>query len=170
MRQFSFWLVLLVLVPGLGVADSLQAVGKTVDDFHAAASRADQDTYLGLLTGEAVFLGTDGTERWQGKAFRVFVESHFSKGQGWTYISTERHVTISASGDSAWFDEMLAHDSLGVCRGSGALQRTADGWRIAQYNLSVPIPNSMVGEVAEQIIALGARKPALSTGQVFPAP
>ena len=156
MRHFVCWLVLMITVPGALAADSVKAVDGALDAFHGAASRADQATYLGLLTEDAVFLGTDGTERWQGQAFRQFVQSRFSKGQGWTYTPTERHITISESGKTAWFDEMLNHEGLGICRGSGALEHTAQGWRIAQYNLSVPIPNSLVDEVVGEIKALGS--------------
>ncbi len=129
-------------------------IGDTLDAFHTAASEADLDGYLGLMTAEMVFLGTDGTERWQGEAFREFVTANFSQGRGWTYIASERHIAVSGQGDLAWFDELLDHDQLGRCRGSGVLVREAGGWRIAQYNLSVPIPNSMVISVAEVIRGL----------------
>ena len=56
----------------------------------------------------------------------------------------------------ARFDELLAHDRLGQCRGSGVLVREGDRWKVAQYNLSVPVPNDIVLDVAERIRAMGA--------------
>ena len=41
----------------------------------------------------------------------------------------------------AWFDEVLAHASYGVLRGSGALRLTDDGWKVSQYVLSFAVPN-----------------------------
>ena len=43
---------------------------------------------------------------------------------------------------------------MGRCRGSGVLVRSDAGWKIAQYNLSVPVPNSMVVTMAAAIQAL----------------
>jgi len=132
------------------------SVEDTLDAFHAAAARADLEAYLGLLTPEAVFLGTDGTERWQGGEFSRFVSGHFSKGEGWAYAAKQRKVTLSDDGKLAWFDEMLDNDQLGLCRGSGVLVLNDGHWRIAQYNLSVPIPNQVVGDFVAQIQALEA--------------
>jgi len=132
------------------------SVEDTLDAFHAAAARADLETYLGLLTPEAVFLGTDGTERWQGDEFTSFVSGHFSKGEGWAYAPKQRQVTLSDNGKLAWFDEMLDNDQLGLCRGSGVLVLNGGQWRIAQYNLSVPIPNPVVLDFVAQIQALEA--------------
>jgi len=49
---------------------------------------------------------------------------------------------------------MLDTPNLGVCRGSGVLVKLGGKWKIAQYNLSVPIPNALVGAIVKQI---GAR-------------
>jgi ketosteroid isomerase-like protein len=137
-------------------ADPRQNIAETLDQFHAAAPKADQAAYFGLMTEEVVFLGTDGTERWQGQAFRDFVESHFSRGNGWTYRLADRQIEISPRGNTAWFDELLDNDQLGRCRGSGVLVRSDAGWKIAQYNLSMPVPNSMAVSLADDIKALEA--------------
>ena len=154
MCRISFWCFCLLLVSTGLSADPRENIADTLNQFHAAASRGDQAAYLGLLTEEFVFLGTDGTERWQGQAFRDFVASHFSKGKGWTYTLANRRLTVSPRGNTAWFDELLDNDHLGRCRGSGVLVRSDAGWKIAQYNLSVPVPNSMVVTMATAIKAL----------------
>ena len=51
-------------------------------------------------------------------------------------------------GDVAWFDESLRSAKLGACRGSGVLLRGGEGWRIAQYNLMMAIPNHAALEAA----------------------
>ncbi len=116
-------------------------IGAALDGFHTAAAKADEKAYFGLLADNAAFLGTDATERWTKEEFRKFCKPYFDKGKGWLYVPRNRHITLTADGKTAWFDELLDSKSYGVCRGSGVLTRAADGWKIAQYNLSIPIPN-----------------------------
>jgi len=47
--------------------------------------------------------------------------------------------------------EALATPNLGPARGSGVLLRKNGVWKIAQYNLSVPIPNALMDEVKQRI-------------------
>ena len=138
-------------------ADPSGDVATVLDAFHRAASESNFEKYSSLISDEMVFLGTDGTERWQGKEFRDFAEPHFRKGQGWTYVPDNRHITMSADGEHAWFDEALENAQLGACRGSGVLVLQQGSWKIIQYNLSVPIPNAMVVDVASEIAALRSR-------------
>ncbi|MFN9993591.1 MAG: nuclear transport factor 2 family protein, partial [Phycisphaerales bacterium] len=46
----------------------------------------------------------------------------------------------------------------GECRGSGVLLRLNDEWKIVQYNLTVPIPNDMLADVARDIRARQSEK------------
>lgn len=131
-------------------------VAAVVDDWHAAAAAADEERYFGHLTDDAVFLGTDATERWTKAEFRVWAHPHFAKGKAWSFASVRRSVSFSPDGSVAWFDEDLATPNLGPARGSGVLVRRGDAWKIAQYNLSVPIPNGVFDDV-KKIIA-GAPK------------
>jgi ketosteroid isomerase-like protein len=142
-------LVCLLSIAAQPAADDTPGVALTA--FHAAAASADLAGYLGLLTDDVVFLGTDASERWEGEAFRAFVRERFSSGTGWTYRQLQSWINVSPDGSWARFDELLQHDRLGTCRGSGLLVRSTDGWRIAQYNLSVPIPNHLVLDVAQEI-------------------
>jgi hypothetical protein len=126
-------------------------VESVLDAFHAAASTADEGRYLGLLAPDAVFLGTDASERWAGEHYRAFVHSFFSRGKGWTYVPSGRFVEIAADGRTAWFDERLENESFGVCRGTGVLQLHDGEWKIEQYNLTVPIPNELAAEIVARI-------------------
>jgi hypothetical protein len=134
-----------------GGAAPVAAVESVLDDFHRAASEADGETYFALFVAEGVFLGTDATERWTVEEFRAYAKPHFDRGRGWTYTPLERHVSISDDGSTAWFDERLHNDGLGETRGSGVLIRRNGAWRVAQYNLTIPVPNELAGEVVERI-------------------
>lgn len=123
----------------------------TLDDFHAAAAAADGERYFGHFARDGVFLGTDATERWTVDQFRAYAKPHFDKGKGWTYRATERHVDVDASGAFAWFDELLENAKLGACRGTGVLRREGSAWKVVQYDLTIPIPNALAEDVAEQI-------------------
>ncbi len=121
-------------------------VARVLDDWHDAAARADEARYFGHFAEGAVFLGTDGKERWTVPEFRAYAHPHFAKGKAWTFRSVRREITFS--GNTAWFDEDLDTPHLGPARGSGVLVRDAAGtWKIAQYNLSIPIPNERFAEV-----------------------
>lgn len=122
-----------------------------LDAFHAAAAKADGPAYFDLLTDDAVFIGTDPTERWTMPTFRAFAEPHFDRGTGWTYVPVARHVALEPDATLAWFDEDLENAKYGRCRGTGVLRRTPEGWRIAQYVLTIPIPNDLAGEIVERI-------------------
>ena len=121
-------------------------VAKVLDDWHAAAATADEERYFGHFAEGGVFLGTDGRERWTVPAFRSYAHPHFAKGKAWSFRATRREITFV--GTAAWFDEDLDTPNLGHARGSGVLVRNDKGiWKIAQYNLSVPIPNERFADV-----------------------
>ena len=142
-------------VPPLAGQDDARAeVSAVLDALHAAASEADFEGYFSLYAGEAVFLGTDATERWTREEFMDYTKARFDTGTGWTYHMLERHIAIAPGGATAWFDERLENANLGETRGSGVLVMEDGGWKIAQYNLTIPIPNEMAREVAQRIRAL----------------
>ena len=134
--------------------DDEAAVSAVLDGIHRLASEADFDGYFGLYTEDAIFMGTDATERWTIAEFKQYAKPAFDRGSGWTYTMTERHVFVSEDGMTAWFDERLENAGFGECRGTGVLVKTEDGWKVAQYNLTVPIPNDLLRDVAAQIRAL----------------
>ncbi len=122
------------------------AIEAALDDWHDAASKADGARYFGHMTSDAVFLGTDASERWTLAEFRAYAEPFFAQGRGWTYTPRERHVFL-APGGIAWFDERLWNEKYGECRGTGVLREERGEWRIAHYNLAFPIPNEVVPEL-----------------------
>ena len=129
------------------VAGEKAAVARVLDELNDAADQADEARYFALYADDAVFLGTDGTERWDLQAFRAFAHPHFAKAKAWSFRSVRRAITISSDGRVAWFDESLATPNLGPSRGSGVLVKAASGWKIAQYNLAIVIPNEKLDAV-----------------------
>lgn len=148
LRQLRVLVLLLTSCSWGALAQQEREIAAALDGFHAAAAAADYARYDASMTADVVFLGTDGSERWQGDGFREFARPHFDSGQGWTYHVLERNITQLPDQPVAWFDEALSHATLGHCRGSGVMVHQQGVWKVAQYNLSVPIPNEMVAEVA----------------------
>jgi hypothetical protein len=128
-----------------------QQVGALLDDWHQAAAVADEERYFGYFAPNGVYMGTDATERWTVAEFRKWAKPRFQKKSTWTFKARDRHIEFSSDGKTAWFDEMLNTLDLGVCRGSGVLVLLGGKWKIAQYNLSVPIPNAMADSIVKQI-------------------
>ncbi|MBM4063906.1 MAG: hypothetical protein FJ265_22835, partial [Planctomycetes bacterium] len=137
-------------------------VARTLDDFHDAADKGDADRYFAIFPPDAVFLGTDGTERWDGLQFQAFALPYFRRGSAWTFVPVVRHVTVGAGGQFAWFDERLDNEAYGECRGSGVLERRGGRWVVRLYDLTIPVPNDLAK-------ALVARVRAFAQGRGDPA-
>lgn len=161
MRQLRTWFAILAVAasgacapaatpaPAPDLNAERAAVDSVLTELHRTAAAGDWETYFGLYSGDAVFFGTDATERWSLDEFRGYA----SASTGWTYDMTERNVFVSADGNTAWFDERLTNASYGETRGTGVLVKGDAGWKIAQYNLTIPIPNDLAAEFAQRIMA-----------------
>src|SRR5579859_2711752 len=165
-RPFLGWiaLILLALATSPARADpdddaKVAAIGQMLDQLHAAASKADGKTYFDLFAPDAVFIGTDASERWTMDQFRGYALPLFAQGKGWTYKPRLRHVTIARVPCScvAWFDEILDSASYGISRGTGMVTLTPFGWKIEQYALTFPIPNDLAKEMTGRIKAFEAK-------------
>ncbi len=145
--------LLLFVAPG-AADDPLLAAEAVLNDFHDAAAGADGERYFGHFAEGAIFLGTDAGERWDVAAFRAFAEPYFGTGQGWTYVASGRHLALGPGKKVVWFDERLQNESYGECRGSGVLRRVGKQWKIAQYNLAIPVPNDLSKGLVEDATKL----------------
>jgi ketosteroid isomerase-like protein len=132
---------------------SHKAVETVLNDWHDAAAKADEARYFGHMAADSVFMGTDATERWDKAAFQAFSHPYFAKGKAWSFKPVRRSVMFSADGRTAWFDEDLDTPNMGPCRGTGVLSLEGTGWMIRHYNLTVPIPNALLGDVKVRIEA-----------------
>ncbi len=141
------FLLILLLSSTASAQNNEAGVAEVLDKFHQTAATADWQTYFDLLSEDAVFLGTDVTERWPKAVFREYA----SNSNGWVYVPRERHINITPDGNLAWFDEVLDSASYGTSRGTGVLIKTDDGWKISQYHLTFPIPNALAKKFTEEI-------------------
>jgi ketosteroid isomerase-like protein len=144
-------LPLLLLCCACASAGNTPDVDATLDAWHRAAATADEAAYFDAMTPEFVFLGTDATERWDLSEFRAFAHPYFAKGKAWTFVPHDRHLMFGPRRDVVWFDEKLDNATYGECRGSGVLRYTAGRWKIAHYNLTIPIPNELAKDVVAMI-------------------
>ena len=158
MRKYNLLVVTIIfrLTSGLlsflsFAASDEQNIDLVLNNFHQAAADAQAKPYFNLLSHDAIFLGTDATERWSKEEFKAFVVPYFSQGKGWLYTPVERNITVLKQGQVAFFDEILFSKSYGTCRGSGLLVKTDQGWKISQYNLSIPMPNGLAKALVKQI-------------------
>jgi hypothetical protein len=126
-------------------ASGLEAgIHKILDDWHAAAARADAGSYFERLSTDGFYLGTDPAENWDKASFYRFSKPYFDKGNAWKFTPRDRKVYFSDDQQVAWFNELL-DTWMGTCRGSGVLRLEPDGtWRIMQYNLAILVPNELV--------------------------
>lgn len=131
-------------------SDEKELVNRTLDAWHKAAAEADFDKYFGMLTEDAIFIGTDPTENWNFKNFQAYAKPHFDKGKAWNFKAIERNIYFDNSGKIAWFDELL-NTQMKICRGSGVLVKIGMEWKIKHYVLSITIPNDNTNEVVKII-------------------
>jgi ketosteroid isomerase-like protein len=139
---------MLFLISSLAEAQNKETakINSTLDNWHKAAAEAKFETYMNVMTDDAIYIGTDATENWNKKEFMAFAKPYFDKGKAWSFTALERHVYFDASGKTAWFDELL-NTQMKICRGSGVLEKIKGEWKIKHYVLSMTIPNDNTNEV-----------------------
>ena len=145
--------ILIIILVSVGIGQNIRstdAVENVLDNLHLYASEANGEKYFDLFAKNAVFFGTDISERWDKKAFQKYGMARFASGTGWTYFMKERNVFFSDDGKTAWFDEILINKS-GDFRGTGVLKIVNTEWKITQYNLLLPIPNDLMKKYATEI-------------------
>ncbi|MCL1050407.1 nuclear transport factor 2 family protein [Shewanella abyssi] len=128
-------------------SDDKQQAATLLNNLNTYSANADWDNYFDLYADNGIFIGTDANEHWD----KVQFEQYARPTKGWRYDLTSRAMT--QHGDVIWFDELLNSPSYGVSRGTGTLIKTAQGWKIAQYHLSFPIPNEIAKAITAEIIA-----------------
>ena len=141
--------VSLALLPAMSLADNQRAaIDALIDGLHQDAHEGNFQTYFDRYTPDAVFLGTDKSERWTIEEFKVYAEPAFEDGHGWTYLVKERNW--EGDGNTRWFDEVLVNEKLGHCRGTGVVELIDGEWKIAHYALTMLVPNAIAAEVGAQ--------------------
>jgi ketosteroid isomerase-like protein len=142
MKNKLLIVLLIAASPAFAQTDTT-AIHKFVDDWHLAATHADGNIYFGMIADNGIFIGTDASERWSKQQFLTFAKPYFDRGKAWDFKAYGRSVHVSNDGRFVWFSELLT-TWMGVCRGSGILEKTPNGWKIQQYHLSVTVPNDLI--------------------------
>ena len=119
-----------------------------LDGLHQDAHDGNFQTYFARYSSDAVFLGTDKSERWTIEEFKSYAKPAFADGHGWTYTVVERNW--EGDGNTRWFDEILLNEKLGHCRGTGVIQLINGEWKIAHYALTMLVPNDIAADVGSQ--------------------
>lgn len=117
-----------------------------ITQWHSSATKANYENYFNLMNSNSVFIGTDITENWTKSDFAEMCKPYFEKGSVWDFMAVERNIYVSTSKDIIWFDESL-NTWMGLCRGSGVLEKVENNWKIQHYVLSLAVPNEVVGQV-----------------------
>lgn len=119
-----------------------------LNGLHQDAHNGKFDSYFDRYAANAVFLGTDRTERWTINEFKEYAQPAFADGHGWTYVVRERNW--EGEGKIRWFDEVLFNEKLGNCRGTGVVTFVNNEWKIIHYALTMLVPNSIATQVGKQ--------------------
>ena len=127
-----------------------------VDAWHDDAANA-RWAYFDKIAPDGVYIGTDRTELWHKDAFKAWAKPYFErkKALGLQGDPAQRlHVRPMArpSGSTS-----CSIPQMGPCMASGVLRRTAGGFEIEHYQLSMAVPNELAKTVT-QLIGQGAPK------------
>lgn len=134
--------------PQADTAKEKKQIAAMLDSFNRAAARADFNNYFSYYTEDAIFTGTDATERWDKNGLMAYAKPYFDKGHGWDFTSLDRHIYFDKTGTLAWFDELLS-TQMKICRGSGVVIKEGNEWKVQQYILSATIPNEQMDSIAK---------------------
>jgi hypothetical protein len=133
-------------------------VNAFVDSWHDDAAHA-RPAFFDKIATDGVYIGTDKTELWHRDEFKVWAKRFFERKSAWTFHPIRRNVYASADKSMIWFDELL-DTQMGVCMASGVIRKTASGFEIVHYQLSMAVPNEVGGQVTKLIKDFEAKQPA----------
>ena len=122
------------------------SLNEIIDKWHRDAAEGNHAAYIGAMTGDGVFIGTDASERWTTQEFSTWCKPFFERKKTWNFKPVSRNIDMADNGLTAWFDELL-DTQMGVCRGSGVLVKKDGQWKISQYVLSATVPNDIMKQV-----------------------
>ena len=141
-------LINLIFIFSINANTQHNSIDALLDGLHRDAHEGNFQSYFARYSPDAIFLGTDKTERWTIEDFKSYAKPAFEDGHGWSYIVVERNW--EGDGNIRWFDEVLFNDKLGHCRGTGVVKLIDGEWKVAHYALTMLIPNLIAGEVGMQ--------------------
>ncbi len=118
------------------------AILALLDRHHQATAAKNVEALRAVFLPHGLFIGTDDSERWTTEQLLDELEATES---GWNLLDCRQRYVYATPGhpDVATFFEIVRPEKYGLWRGSGAVVRTRDGWKIAAYTLSFSVPNSV---------------------------
>jgi len=147
------WLLFLFMfVPAFATdsdSQTMQKLSQFIDEWHDDAAHARM-AYFDKMTPDAVYIGTDKSERWTRDEFKVWAKPAFNRPVAWAFTVLQRHVAMTEDQSVIWFDEQL-QTQMGICQASGVVRHTADGFKIAHYQLSLTVPNALITYLSEGV-------------------
>jgi hypothetical protein len=138
-------------------AELAKQVNAFVDEWHDDAAHA-RLAYFDKMAKDGVYIGTDKTELWHRDEFKAWAKRFFERKSAWSFHATRRNVYASADKSMIWFDELL-DTQMGVCMASGVIRKTANGFEIVHYQLSVAVPNEVNSQVVKMVKEFEAKQP-----------
>ena len=134
-----------------GISDDAlrQQVNAFVDQWHGDAAKADP-VYFDKMAANGIYIGTDKTEIWTRDQFKVWAQPFFDRKKAWAFTAIKRNVYFSADKNHIWFDEQL-NTQMGICQASGVIHRTARGFEIEHYQLSLAVPNPLMDQFTKAV-------------------
>jgi len=154
MKRFLAAAVLCLGLFGLAQAETdatlTKQVNAFVDEWHDDAANARM-AYFDKMAKDGVYIGTDRTELWQRDEFKAWAKKYFDRKSAWSFKATRRNVYASGDKSIIWFDELLDTPNMGPCMASGVIRKTAKGFEIVHYQLSMAVPNEVAGQVTKLI-------------------
>lgn len=127
-----------------------QQVHRFMDAWHHAAATADQNVFFGSMAADAIYLGTDASERWLRDELKSWSAKYFKGDKAWDFTPYDRQLYWSDNQRVVWFEELL-DTWMGTCRGSGVLMRAGDSWVLKHYDLAVMVPNDVIEDFIDLV-------------------
>lgn len=125
-------------------------IDSLINQWHHAAAIADEEAFFGFMTKEAVYIGTDATERWLRDELAEWSRKYFERSSAWDFTPLSRNITLAPAKNLAWFDELL-DTQMGTCRSTGVVEKVDDQWKLVHYQLSLTLPNDKLEEFQKLI-------------------
>ena len=83
-----FFILAILSATLLGAEDYKDnAINALLDGLHQDAHEGNFESYFARYTSDAIFLGTDKTERWTIDELKAYAKPAFADGNGWTLLS-----------------------------------------------------------------------------------
>jgi SnoaL-like domain len=135
-----------------------QQVGAFIDEWHDDAAHSRQ-AFFDKMAPTGVYIGTDKTERWARDELKAWSKPYFARPSAWAFKSLKRNIAFSPDKNFIWWDEQLA-TQMGICQASGVMHRTAKGFEIEHFQLSIAVPNALADQFTAAIKKFEADPPA----------